>query len=885
VDRFPVDPILLKQYRASVDLTNFPKGFLQWFDGASETEKDRWFRERFLCLKYHMYLQGFAEEIKEGAPDLPPTYVPIMGMDFQPEPHDLLFAQYLQKRPGEGIVLSDLDTVTKKRMVLYSRGTFKTSSTIVEIVQCILNYPDIRICFLTGGHPLAKRQLARVKRVFERPTKRFKFLFPEFCLVSRPIKKRKKIKTEDGLKVEEIQYEDVTPKFGTTSEFTVPCRINDMLAEPTFAISTAKSVKAGSHFDMIFIDDLVNDQNYRSVKALENCYNDYLDICPLLEPSGFMVVTGTRYSFGDTYERLQEMARQEEKERGRTIWKFSIRGCWTTGCQNCVHNDAYHEYSLNIVEPPCTHPGCPCPGFKARGNKGVLFPLTRTHDGREIGHTVEWLDAERLRVGSEFFACFPAGSKVLRDDWSETSIEDLCVEDRIIGFDRGLLPASVEYVHIEKSIVIKATTDTGREIFCTPDHKFLRLPNGGERKYGVLQIGTQIVPVYTPTVLPERDEQRDLDWLGGILDGEGSVAKGRVSIAQSHEKNPAIYKRIEETLNRVGISFRYGRNNSCVDIFDMRGGRSLKIRLLRDCRMAKTDRFRYALWDSSKQIAETAGRRGGSSYERIVKIEEMGVQTVYNIQSSSGNFICQGVAVKNCQYENQPIATGTQTFTETLLDRQTLFHEQQMPTYHQSTTFVIGDLAYVGQEGRDYSVIFVCRVFQGQIFVIDCAFGNWDSNTVAVETFKIMMKHRPVKIYYEKFNGWEAYNNVITAYCKERGLDQSLLEWIKGSQAQNAKLIRIGAVKGPLQQRRLWFFAGMPGYSILRNQLLKWPKLGKHDDFADTCGMVVAAPTNYQMETPPQVVNGLHWLAKLHQTSPFTDEYGDSGAGTGINCG
>jgi len=176
--------------------------------------------------------------------------------------------------------MSDLSTLTKKFMILWPRGLFKTSSVVVDMVQTILNYPNVRICFLTGGDQLAKRQLARVKRVFEKPTKRFRMLFPDFCLKSVENKKTHK-------------WEDVSAKLGNAHEFTVPCRTNDILAEPTFAISTAKSVKAGSHYDIIYIDDLVNEQNYRSVKALEKCYQDYLDICPLLEPTGYIIMTGT----------------------------------------------------------------------------------------------------------------------------------------------------------------------------------------------------------------------------------------------------------------------------------------------------------------------------------------------------------------------------------------------------------------------------------------------------------------------------------------------------------------------------------------------------------------------------------------------------------------
>lgn len=633
-EQFPIDPVLFKAYRKSVDFTNFPKESLKKLEALTSDECREWFEGRFRCLKYHLYLSGFAEATKVGDPGLPKSYVPILGMDFQPDPHALLFGCFLQKRPGENLVLSDLDTLTKKLMILWPRGLFKTSAVRVDIVQTILNYPDVRICFLTGGDKLAKKQLKAIKSFFEKPTSRFAWLFPEFCMKSV---RNKKIEDE----LDPRAWTDVLCKLGTAFEFTVPCRTNTIFAEPTFTISTAKSVKAGSHYDIIFIDDLVNEQNYRKVEALQKCYDDYIDICPLLEPSGFIIMTGTRYSYGDTYERIQDDAKKEMKETGQTIWKFSIRDCWSHGCQNCVHTSVYHDTEVNILQPPCTIPGCTCTGFKDRGNKDVLFPQTRTVTGRSIGHTLKFLEGELIRVGAEFFAN---------------------------------------------------------------------------------------------------------------------------------------------------------------------------------------------------------------------------------------------------QYENKPIATGAQTFEETLIGRQTLHSMKQIPPENTGFTFVVGDLAYVGQSGRDYSVLYVCRLFQGQIFVFDCRFGTWDSGQVAEETLKVIYDHRPQVMFYEKCNGWDGFNNIITAAATARGLLKVPLQWEKGSQMANAKLVRIGAVKGPLVAKRLWLYGGMPGYAELVNQLCKWPKLGKHDDFADCLGMVVASPTGYQMETPPVAIGVTHWLRKLHARDEMDDNYYDGGAGTGLCC-
>lgn len=636
---FDVDPVLLENYKKTIDLTQFPRSFQKWWTNAKEKERNDWYEERFKCLKYHLYLSGYSQATAADDPNLV-QFVPIMGMDFQDNPHTILFQQFLQKRPGESLVLSDLDRVTKKRMILWPRGLFKTSAIIVEIVQLILNYPNVRICFLTGGDQLAKRQLGRVKRFFEKPTKRFKFLFPEFCL--KDIRNIKIPEFTDNGQPNERAWSTVQPKMGTQHEFTVPARTNETFAEPTFCISTARSVKAGAHFDVIIIDDLVNEQNYRSVVQLEKCYQDYIDICPLLEPNaGFILMTGTRYSFGDTYERIQEKAKEEEKEIGHTIWKFSIRDCWSYGCKNCGHKSPWHDFDKNPLEAPCTVPGCPCIGYQNNNFKDVLFPEARTRDGRQIGHTLEFLEGEKLRLGAEFFAN---------------------------------------------------------------------------------------------------------------------------------------------------------------------------------------------------------------------------------------------------QYENKPIATGAQTFTQDIIDRQTLHHPEQIPQFSMSSTYIIGDLAYVGQPDRDYSVLFAVRKWLGQLFIYDCDYGNWDAAAIAEHTVAFMMKHRPNVMYYEKFNGWDAYNNGITAYARSLGIEKVPIEWLKGSQAPKAKLARIGSVKSPLKDGRLWLYAPMPGYSILVNQLIKWPKLGKHDDFADNAGMTVEAPTGYQLETPPPPPSSTHWLRKLHQANEPGDDYSDNGCGSGIVC-
>jgi len=544
-----------------IDFDRLPASFLHHFKKLSPEAQEAWTKERLKAQSDALYLG-----------------TEVLGMDFQEMPHRALFNSFLRMRPG--VQFYELDTHYKKRMVLWSRGTFKTSARMVAQVQTIINYPDVRFCHMTGGKDLGRRHLRRLKLVFTAPTEKFKRLFPEFC--------------ED-------------PLTDTASEFTVAARRNTIFAEPTFAISTAKSVKAGSHYDEIDIDDLVNETNYRSITALEKCYQDYLDITPLLEPSGYMIVTGTRYSFGDTYERIQEKAAEEEAQLGKTIWKFSIKTCWRENEQ---------------------------------GGKDVLFPRVTTRDGRQIGHTVEFLEGEKLRAGAEFFAN---------------------------------------------------------------------------------------------------------------------------------------------------------------------------------------------------------------------------------------------------QYENNPIASGEQTFTEELIARQTLFHLEQIPSPTVAPTFIVGDLSYVGDSKRDRSVFYAVRLYRGQLFVFDCIYGKWDSEAVAENVVGWTFKHRPYIIWLERFLGWEAYDKVIRGYAAQRKLQRLPVEWYKMSNVEGAKLARIGAVKTPLKEGRLWLFAGMPGYDILCRELLKWPKMGRRDDFADDLGLVCEVPSGY--ETQSSVQPTVSMFRREHPlTEPSEGYYEDGGCGSGIIC-
>ena len=601
-----------------------PAAYRSELEKLSESGRRAWMEQRLRGQTDHLFL---ANE--------------LMGYDFQPNPHEALFRELLQKDPAQNTPLFQLGSPCKcrpqyreackkcngtginrrkKRMIQWPRGLFKTSAIIVEIVQLILNYPNIRILFLTGNLKLGKRQLARVKRVFEQPSAKFRQLYPEFCAAP-------------GRKLP-----DSTP-----DGFTVPCRTAAQFAEPTFCISSAKSVKSGTHYDVIFVDDLVNDQNFRSAKLLESAWEDYLAVIPLLEPAGFLYITGTPYAFGDTYERIKEAADKEEAETGSSVWEFSIKAAWCKLCKTCGHPDLRHNSDLSYTSPPCTMEDCACKCFVDSGEKQVLFPIAITRDGRQVGHTVEMLEA------------------IQREDPGFFALQYLC--------------------------------------------------------------------------------------------------------------------------------------------------------------------------------------------QRIAKEE--------------------------------------QRYTPELIARQTFWHLNVIPP--QAGTFMVGDLSYIGDDKRDRSVLYLVRVWMGVLWVYHCIAGNWDSDEAMTNVLLAIMQHRPQAVWLERFNGWEAYNNILMAKAAQHGLLQLPVEWRKLDRKTNAKTIRIGVPLSWMKDRKLWLFAGMPWYDKLIKQLLKWPKIPHHDDEGDCLGHACEVPHGAHGIPAPLPAGGMQdRIRKMHRDAAENagmQGFNPGGTGSGVCSG
>jgi predicted phage terminase large subunit-like protein len=217
----------------------------------------------------------------------------VLGYDFVPAVHAELWKQFFQYDDTKPFAKqSDIAKV----LILWPRGHYKTTAVVVDIIQLILNFPDIRILIMRGGIAITKAWLNEIRAHFtgRNPNSNLAKFFPEFCT--------------DG-------------DLGNSMSFTVPARQNMGLAQATVTVASPNSIKTGTHYDIGFFDDLVNDQNYRSATKLGRVQQDFMMCLPLIDPPFYAVMTGTRYAFGDVYENIMRNNLKGE-------WRISFRICW-----------------------------------------------------------------------------------------------------------------------------------------------------------------------------------------------------------------------------------------------------------------------------------------------------------------------------------------------------------------------------------------------------------------------------------------------------------------------------------------------------------------------------------------------------------------------------
>ncbi len=219
-----------------------------------------------------------------------------MVPDYQAQPHDEMCDELESQIPIFGTRRQ------KKKVYLAPRGSYKTSLIKAFIVYVILKYPNIRIVYGRANDQDAAAVLRSIKNAMQNnPTLVRLFGDPE----------------KDAVIWAEEQI--------------VLARPNPNLTDATIATTGLGRTLTGAHPDLVILDDLVTDKNYRSEQAHERSRTLLQSVYPVLEPHGSVILCGTRWAHNDIYGWVLSQDAKLYEETGIREWDQYVRAVVNDG--------------------------------------------------------------------------------------------------------------------------------------------------------------------------------------------------------------------------------------------------------------------------------------------------------------------------------------------------------------------------------------------------------------------------------------------------------------------------------------------------------------------------------------------------------------------------
>jgi intein/homing endonuclease len=265
--------------------------------------------------------------------------------------------------------------------------------------------------------------------------------------------------------------------------------------------------------------------------------------------------------------------------------------------------------------------------------------------------------------------CVDPNTRVLTADLNWVEIKNLNPGQEIVAVDehvpggrgkgRKMKTATVEVVGKVFRKAYRISFDDGRSVVCTAQHPWLSKKKMTDAKWraieptsktkGVLKIGTYVRWITKPWECSQLEDY----WYGGILDGEGSIAKKNHSAGiNAAQRDGDVLDRMIKYVDDRG--YHYGIESKMYDNDQTRkpnhkvviGRMDEMFRLIGQTRPSRFINNRF--WEGR----ELPGKRNGNvGWSKIIKIEELGMQTMIDLQTSAKTYIAEGFVSHNTTFE------------------------------------------------------------------------------------------------------------------------------------------------------------------------------------------------------------------------------------------
>jgi phage terminase large subunit-like protein len=234
--------------------------------------------------------QVWKDDFKRGQTDLYWLCTELLGLALVEKTHrpitDDFFVRknpYIEANTWKEAVAKQ--STIKDRLLLYPRGSFKSTIDRVDAIQWILCFPDIRIVYMTAEDTLATEFVALSREPFEirenEKLTRFQMLYCSHCI---PAKKR-----EDA------------------SEFTSRAKKEKPSEASIVALSLGAST-AGKHAQVGKFDDCVSNKNSGPMSNSESRKKVTQEVKlarNIIDGFGYKDYVGTYYNEDDAYTSLE----------------------------------------------------------------------------------------------------------------------------------------------------------------------------------------------------------------------------------------------------------------------------------------------------------------------------------------------------------------------------------------------------------------------------------------------------------------------------------------------------------------------------------------------------------------------------------------------------
>lgn len=210
-----------------------------------------------------------------------------------------------------------MESKRRFKLTLTPRGSLKSSiGTIGHSIQEVIKNPNIRILIASQGFTISTKFLAEIKGHFE--------------------------KNEEFISL----YGNLVGKDKwSESEIIVRTRTN-WKKEPTISCAGIDVTKTGLHYDRIKVDDPQDEKNTSSHEQIEKVIRWYKLLLSLLDPHGYIDITGTIWHYADLYNYIINLERLRLEKGRKPRFKIFQRDSFKGTTEDLLNGDVPPENLL-----------------------------------------------------------------------------------------------------------------------------------------------------------------------------------------------------------------------------------------------------------------------------------------------------------------------------------------------------------------------------------------------------------------------------------------------------------------------------------------------------------------------------------------------------------